>query len=85
MDSTPSVNATLRTSYTCHIESVLAFCFLAWYGGQSVANKGVLRRTVNLGFKLCGLQCRGLPSHYDKQARDKAKSIIEEPTHNLAQ
>lgn len=84
----PNVNTRILPDTLQHLpyrESVPTFCFLAWYGGLSVYNKGILRRTANLGSKLCELQCRGLQGLYDKRATNKAKHIMEDPTHSLDQ
>ncbi|KAJ8417902.1 hypothetical protein AAFF_G00227450 [Aldrovandia affinis] len=82
----PRINSEILTTfYTCRIESVLTFPFLAWYGGLSQSNKNILRRIINLGSKLCGQPCRGLQGLYDSRATNKAKQFIRDPTCTLAQ
>ena len=73
----------LRNFYSCHIESLLTFTFLAWYGGLSVTNKDKLRRMVSLGTKLCGTQCSDLQEIYDERVVRKAGKIARDSTHNL--
>ena len=74
----------LRNFYICHIESLLTFSFLAWYGGLSETNKAKLRRVTSLGSKLCGVQCSTLQHLYDQRTVKKAAKIARDPTHNLS-
>ena len=74
----------LRSFYICHIESLLTFSFLAWYGGLSESNKAKLRRVISVGSKLCGMQCSGLQHLYDQRTVKKAGKIARDPSHNLS-
>ena len=50
MDIAPPI---LHSFYICHVEGLLTFSFLAWYGGLSQTNKAKLRRVTTS--KLCGV------------------------------
>ena len=73
----------LRSFYICHIESLLTFSFLAWYGSLSESNKAKLRRVTSVGSKLCGTQCSALQHLYEQRTVKKAGKIARDPTHNL--
>ena len=74
----------LKNFYICHVQTILTFSFLAWYGSLTVANTSALRKVVTLGSKLCGIQCEGLQKLYEHKARKKAISIINDQSHALA-
>jgi hypothetical protein len=75
----------LGNFYKCFIESVLTFGFLCWFGGLSVRNKNVLNRVVNVCGKVVGESQMSLCMLYERRAARKAKAIISDGSHVLAQ
>ena len=76
----------LHTYYLCHIESILTYAFMAWFGGLAENERKKLARTVNIGSKLCGGgDCKQLTKLYDERVVRKAKRIVRDPTHALHQ
>ena len=74
----------LHTYYRCHLESILTYAFLAWYGGIAEGEKKKLAKTVNLGSKLCwGGECKQLSKLYDSRTLKKAKKIVRDQSHTL--
>ena len=74
----------LHSYYLCHIESVLTYAFMAWFGGLAETEKNKLARTVNIGAKLCGGgEYKQLPKLYETRVLRKAKKIVRDPSHVL--
>ena len=81
-----NVNSTvLKNFYRCFIESVLTFGFLCWFEGLSVKNKNVLNRVVNVCGKVVGESQESLGALYESRVARKAKAIVRDSSHILAQ
>ena len=73
----------LKCFYSCHVQSLLTYAFLAWYGGLSVGGRGRLDQIVRVGSKLCGAQCTPLSSLYETRCARKAIRILNDNSHIL--
>ena len=75
----------LKAFYSSHIESVVTFSFLSWFGGLTVSNVNKLQTVVNTCTKICGTECKSMKSLYGKRALVKATKITNDASHALAQ
>ncbi|XP_077981372.1 uncharacterized protein LOC144436447 [Glandiceps talaboti] len=75
----------LKAFYSSHIESVVTFSFLSWFGGLTVSNVNKLQTVVNTCTKICGTECKSMKSLYGKRALVKATKITNDPSHALVQ
>ena len=80
------VNANiLQSFYRCFIESVITFSFLCWFGSLSVRNKNVLGRVVNVCSTVVGAKQVSLNELYECRVVRKARRIVNDSSHVLAQ
>ena len=75
----------LQSFYRCVIESVITFSFLCWFGSQSLRNKNVLGRVVNICSKVVGAKQVSLNELYECRVVRKARRIVNDSSHVLAQ
>ena len=66
------------------IESLLTYSFVCWYNGLSVKDKNSLNGIVKVCSKIIGVRQRDLGSLWEKQVAQKARRIIAQPGHVLA-
>ncbi len=69
--------------YKSHIESVLTFSFICWFGGLNVRQKNALNKIVNIGGKIIGVQQSNLSVLYNSQVVKRANSILSDHSHPL--
>ena len=75
----------LETFYRAFIQSVIGFACVCWYGSLSVSDRNVLQRQVNMCSKLIGRKQESMNDIFEKRTLKKAKSIVKDEGHVLAQ
>ena len=73
----------LEKCYRAFIESVLTFCFIAWFGSIGVKERARLNSIVNVCSRIIGTKQRSLADLMGTRATDKAVKIRNDPTHVL--
>ena len=58
---------------------------MCWYGSQCVRSKRVLSDVVNVCSKVVGARQAGMQELYERRALKKARQIINDESHVLAQ
>ena len=75
----------LETFYRAFIQSVIGFACVCWYGSLSVSDKNTLQKQVNMCSKLIGKKQESVNSIYEQRTVKKAKCIMKDDGHVLAQ
>ncbi|KAK0146371.1 hypothetical protein N1851_014319 [Merluccius polli] len=73
--------AVLKAFYSCVVESVLTSCLTVWYGSCTVAEKEALQRVVKAAQRNIGCSLPPLRDIYTTRCRERALSILHDPTH----
>ena len=77
-------NKNLKLFYSCFIESLLTFSFVAWYGSLSIRLACRLSKLVHISEKIVGYKLRSLDTIYKERVLFRARKIKEDETHVLA-
>ena len=75
----------LEGFYRCFLESVLSFSFICWFGNLSLKNKNILNKIVNVCSKTVGVKQVNLTELYERRVKVKARKIVSESSHTLAE
>ena len=73
----------MKMFYSCFIESILTFSFVAWYGATTLKNKSRLQGVVKVCSKVSGCTLSCLTELYKSRVVKKARQVLSEPDHPL--
>ena len=69
--------------YRSFIESVLTFCFVAWFFSLSIVNKNKLNKIVNMSSKIVGQQQLSMTRLCESRVAGKGRAILSDASHPL--
>ena len=69
--------------YSCFIESILTFSFIAWYGATTLKAKSRLQGVVKVCSKVSGCTLSCLSELFKIRVVKKARQVLAEPDHPL--